>query len=66
MSLTVGAGEFVAVMGADRLGQEHAAALHLVERSVEKHVTAIVTELDLPQARTDHRRAPAVPRYLGS
>lgn len=40
--------------------------LHLVERSVEKHVTAIFTKLDLPQARTDHRRVLAVLRYLRS
>ena len=43
-----------------------AEALHLVERSVEKHVTAIFTKLDLPQARTDHRRVLAVLRYLRS
>ncbi|MFI5956628.1 response regulator transcription factor [Cryptosporangium sp. NPDC051539] len=38
--------------------------LHLAARSVEKHVTAIFTKLDLPQARTDHRRVLAVLRYL--
>jgi len=43
-----------------------AESLHLVERSVEKHVTAIFTKLDLPQARTDHRRVLAVLRYLRS
>jgi DNA-binding NarL/FixJ family response regulator len=43
-----------------------AEALHLVERSVEKHVTAIFTKLDLPQARTDHRRVLAVLRHLRS
>ncbi|RSM61814.1 DNA-binding response regulator [Actinoplanes sp. ATCC 53533] len=43
-----------------------AEALHLVERSVEKHVTAIFTKLDLPQARTDHRRVLAVLRFLRS
>lgn len=43
-----------------------AEALHLVERSVEKHVTAIFSKLDLPQARTDHRRVLAVLRYLRS
>ena len=43
-----------------------AEGLHLVERSVEKHVTAIFTKLDLPQARTDHRRVLAVLRYLRS
>ena len=40
--------------------------LHLAERSVEKHVTAIFTKLDLPPARTDHRRVLAVLRYLNA
>jgi DNA-binding NarL/FixJ family response regulator len=40
--------------------------LHLAARSVEKHVTAIFTKLDLPQARTDHRRVLAVLRYLNA
>ena len=40
--------------------------LHLAGRSVEKHVTAIFTKLDLPQARTDHRRVLAVLRYLNA
>jgi DNA-binding NarL/FixJ family response regulator len=38
--------------------------LHLAARSVEKHVTAIFTKLDLPPASTDHRRVLAVLRYL--
>ncbi|MET8526452.1 response regulator transcription factor [Micromonospora sp. NPDC005172] len=41
-------------------------ALHLAPRSVEKHVTAIFTKLDLPQAPTDHRRVLAVLRYLNA
>jgi DNA-binding NarL/FixJ family response regulator len=40
--------------------------LHLAARSVEKHVTAIFTKLDLPPARTDHRRVLAVLRYLNA
>jgi DNA-binding NarL/FixJ family response regulator len=40
--------------------------LHLAARSVEKHVTAIFTKLDLPLARTDHRRVLAVLRYLNA
>ncbi|SHN32207.1 response regulator transcription factor [Cryptosporangium aurantiacum] len=40
--------------------------LRLAARSVEKHVTAIFTKLDLPQDRTDHRRVLAVLRYLNS
>jgi DNA-binding NarL/FixJ family response regulator len=43
-----------------------AAGLHLAERSVEKHVTAIFTKLDLPQAKTENRRVLAVLRYLNA
>ncbi len=43
-----------------------AEAVHLVERSVKKNVTAVFTTLDLPQARTGHGRVPAVLRYPGS
>jgi len=38
--------------------------LRLAERSVEKHVTAIFTKLELPHDRSDHRRVLAVLRYL--
>jgi DNA-binding NarL/FixJ family response regulator len=41
-----------------------AARLRVTERSVEKHVTAIFTKLDLPAAETDHRRVLAVLRWL--
>ncbi|MET7862846.1 response regulator transcription factor [Micromonospora taraxaci] len=41
-------------------------SLHLAPRSVEKHVTAIFTKLDLAPARTDHRRVLAVLRYLNA
>ncbi len=41
-----------------------AAELHLAGRSVEKHVTAIFTKLDLPPTAEDHRRVRAVLRYL--
>jgi DNA-binding NarL/FixJ family response regulator len=40
--------------------------LHLAPRSVEKHVTAIFVKLDLPDARTRHRRVLAVLRYLNA
>jgi DNA-binding NarL/FixJ family response regulator len=40
--------------------------MHLAVRSVEKHVTAIFTKLDLAPAATDHRRVLAVLRYLSS
>ena len=41
-----------------------AGALRVTERSVEKHVTAIFTKLDLLPTDTDHRRVLAVLRYL--
>lgn len=57
------------VLGMLAEGRSNAAiceSLHLAARSVEKHVTAIFTKLDLPQARTDHRRVLAVLRYLNA
>ncbi|XVU22444.1 response regulator transcription factor [Actinoplanes sp. CA-054009] len=58
--------EILALLAEGRSNVAIAEHLHLVERSVEKHVTAIFTKLDLPQARTDHRRVLAVLRYLRS
>ncbi|AGZ44334.1 response regulator transcription factor [Actinoplanes friuliensis] len=58
--------EILGLLAEGRSNVAIADALHLVERSVEKHVTAIFTKLDLPQARTDHRRVLAVLRYLRS
>ncbi|GAA3335207.1 response regulator transcription factor [Amorphoplanes nipponensis] len=58
--------EILALLAEGRSNVAVAEALHLVERSVEKHVTAIFTKLDLPPARTDHRRVLAVLRYLRS
>jgi len=56
--------EILALLAEGRSNVAIAEHLHLVERSVEKHVTAIFTKLDLPQARTDHRRVLAVLRHL--
>ncbi|MEU7907244.1 response regulator transcription factor [Actinoplanes sp. NPDC049118] len=58
--------EILGLLAEGRSNVAIADALHVVERSVEKHVTAIFTKLDLPQARTDHRRVLAVLRYLRS
>ncbi|MBO4209839.1 response regulator transcription factor [Micromonospora echinofusca] len=57
------------VLGMLAEGRSNAAiceSLYLAPRSVEKHVTSIFTKLDLPQARTDHRRVLAVLRYLNA
>jgi DNA-binding NarL/FixJ family response regulator len=40
--------------------------LRVSGRSVEKHVTATFTKLDLPEDKSDHRRVLAVLRYLNA
>jgi DNA-binding NarL/FixJ family response regulator len=64
--LSVREKEILSLLAEGRSNLAIAADLHLAERSVEKHVTAIFTKLDLPQARTDHRRVLAVQRYLNA
>ena len=64
--LSVREREILSLLAEGRSNIAIAAGLHLAERSVEKHVTAIFTKLDLPPARTDHRRVLAVLRYLRS
>ncbi|GIF74005.1 response regulator transcription factor [Asanoa siamensis] len=56
--------EILALLAEGRSNVAIAADLRLAGRSVEKHVTAIFTKLDLPPAATDHRRVRAVLRYL--
>lgn len=58
--------EILGLLAEGRSNIAIAADLHLASRSVEKHVTAIFTKLDLPDARTDHRRVLAVLRYLNA
>jgi DNA-binding NarL/FixJ family response regulator len=58
--------EILGLLAEGRSNIAIAADLHLADRSVEKHVTAIFTKLDLPQARSDHRRVLAVLRYLNA
>ena len=58
--------EILGLLAEGRSNIAIAAGLHLAERSVEKHVTAIFTKLDLPQDRGDHRRVLAVLRYLNA
>jgi DNA-binding NarL/FixJ family response regulator len=40
--------------------------LWLTEKTVETHVSSILSKLDLPQSENDHRRILAVLAYLGS
>ncbi len=56
--------EILGLLAEGRSNVAIADLLHLAERSVEKHVTAVFTKLDLPQDRGDHRRVLAVLRYL--
>lgn len=56
--------EILGLLAEGRSNVAIAERLHLADRSVEKHVTAIFTKLDLTHDRSDHRRVLAVLRYL--
>ena len=56
--------QVLALVAQGRSNRAVAEALRVTERSVEKHVTAIFTKLDLLPTDTDHRRVLAVLRYL--
>jgi DNA-binding NarL/FixJ family response regulator len=58
--------EILGLLAEGRSNIAIAATLHLAERSVEKHVTAVFTKLDLAQDPGDHRRVLAVLRYLNA
>src|SRR3954471_20563444 len=58
--------EVLALMAEGRSNSAMAAALGVSERAVEKHVTAILSKLDLPPAVADHRRVLAVLAFLRS
>jgi DNA-binding NarL/FixJ family response regulator len=56
--------EILGLLAEGRSNVAIAELLHLAERSVEKHVTAVFTKLDLPQTGGENRRVLAVLRYL--
>jgi DNA-binding NarL/FixJ family response regulator len=58
--------EVLALMAEGRSNSAMAKALVVSERAVEKHVTAILSKLDLPPAVEDHRRVLAVLAFLRS
>jgi DNA-binding NarL/FixJ family response regulator len=58
--------EILGLLAEGRSNIAIAEMLHLAERSVEKHVTAVFTKLDLVQDPGDHRRVLAVLRYLNA
>jgi len=58
--------EILGLLAEGRSNVAIAERLHLADRSVEKHVTAIFNKLDLQHHRSDHRRVLAVLRYLNA
>jgi DNA-binding NarL/FixJ family response regulator len=62
--LTAREREILGRLAEGRSNQAIAEELHLALRSVEKHITAVFTKLDLPVDTGDHRRVLAVLRFL--
>jgi DNA-binding NarL/FixJ family response regulator len=62
--LTAREREVLGLMAEGRTNRGIAGALHLSERAVERHVTAIFGKLALEPTGDDHRRVLAVLRYL--
>ena len=58
--------EVLGLMAEGRSNSAMAEALVVTDRAVEKHVTSILSKLDLPPAVEDHRRVLAVLRFLRS
>ncbi|MDA0158885.1 response regulator transcription factor [Solirubrobacter ginsenosidimutans] len=58
--------EVLGLMAEGRSNAAMADALVVSDRAVEKHVTAILSKLDLPPAAEDHRRVLAVLAFLRS
>jgi DNA-binding NarL/FixJ family response regulator len=65
-ALTAREREVLGLMAEGRSNSAMAEALVISERAVEKHVTSILSKLDLPPAAEDHRRVLAVLRFLRS
>jgi len=63
-SLTAREREVLGLMAEGRSNNAIAEALVVTERAVEKHVTSILSKLDLPPTVEDHRRVLAVLAYL--
>jgi DNA-binding NarL/FixJ family response regulator len=64
--LTAREKEVLALMAEGRSNGAIAQQLVVGEGAVEKHVSSIFTKLGLLPAESDHRRLPAVLRYLES
>jgi DNA-binding NarL/FixJ family response regulator len=65
-TLTARERDVLALMAEGRSNTSIAGALHLSTASIEKHITALFTKLNLPPSTTTHRRVLAVLRYLES
>jgi DNA-binding NarL/FixJ family response regulator len=65
-TLTARERDVLALMAEGQSNASIATALHLSSASIEKHITAIFTKLDLPPSTNGHRRVLAVLRYLDS
>ena len=66
VTLTPREREVLGLMAEGRSNSAMAEALVVSERAVEKHVTSILSKLDLPPAAEDHRRVLAVLTFLRS
>jgi DNA-binding NarL/FixJ family response regulator len=64
--LTPREGEVLALMAEGRSNAAIAERLVVTERAVTKHISNILTKLDLPPSDTDNRRVLAVLAYLNS
>jgi DNA-binding NarL/FixJ family response regulator len=56
--------EVLAIMAEGRTNAGIAAALTITEGAAEKHISSIISKLELPDGKTDHRRVLAVLAYL--
>ncbi len=58
--------EVLRLMAEGRSNTRIVTALRVSHSAVDKYVSNIFAELDLPPADTDHRRVLAVQKYLGA
>jgi DNA-binding NarL/FixJ family response regulator len=65
-ALTARERDVLALMAEGRSNSAIAGHLVVSERAIEKHISNILTKLDLPPSDSDHRRVLAVLAYLGS
>lgn len=64
--LTTREREVLALMAEGRTNAAIARKLVITEGAVEKHISSILTKLDLPPSEDDHRRVMAVLAWLGA